>query len=110
MLNLIDQIIEIDKNARDQVASADEEARHILDDAAAKIQALQKEFDERVNKRLSIVNETYSRFADEEIGGILQKQEERVSALKNVMEENKTRYEKEILNRILGSCAEKTDF
>lgn len=102
MLNLIDQIIEIDKNAREQVAEANSEAHKILDDAAEKIRELKKEFDERANKRLSIVNDTYSGFADEEIEAILKTQNEQVAALKKVMEENKPRYEREILGKILG--------
>lgn len=105
MINLIDKIIEIDKDARGKVADAKNEASEILRDASAQVEALKNEYNDRIAKRLAIVNDTYSRFASDEINAILKKQAERIELLEDVMLKNKPRYEKEIISNILGTQA-----
>jgi len=102
MLNLIDQLIGIDKDARSQVERAENRAKEILEEAERDCGNLRSEYAGRAEKRLSIVEESYSKIAGEEISVILDRERKRAESLEKVMEQNKAAWEKEILSRIIG--------
>ncbi|MDR0222054.1 MAG: hypothetical protein LBI38_00750 [Oscillospiraceae bacterium] len=103
MRDLIERIIEIDKDGQKRVEDANEKAREILDGANAEKAEIEREYADRIDKRLKIVGESYARMADEDIGQILRRKAEREAMLDKAMEQNGARWEKEILERITGA-------
>ncbi|MCL1822584.1 MAG: hypothetical protein FWG44_00075 [Oscillospiraceae bacterium] len=101
MLNLIDSIINIDKNARLQLEQAKLLAREILESAEAECKKIEFEYTERADKRLSVVDETYSKIAQEDIEVIENREKEQIAKIEAVMAENRNAWKREISERIL---------
>jgi hypothetical protein len=102
MKSLVEQIIDIDKVAREAVIKASEDARASIVAANAKRDALVKEYDELAEKKLEAARRQNSKYAEEQISDIVRRQEEQINRLEHAMSENKKAWENEILNRIIG--------
>lgn len=105
MTNPIDQIIDIDKDACGRVEAAKQKARDILDDAEAKRRALTEEYNQRIAQRIAAVDESYARFADEDIAQVESRSEARIAGLRAVMEANADAWAEESMKNILGEWA-----
>lgn len=102
MLNLIDQIIEIDKDARNKVDTAHAEAASIINQGKKETQQIKSEYDERISTRLEKIEQDYNKIANGEIGLINAEKDKKIESLVAVMEEHRKTWEDEILLRITG--------
>ncbi len=102
MLSVIDEIIAIDKNAREQINEANTKAEVIRSDAKNLTEQIKLEYADRVKKRLDKVRESYTSFAEEEIAALRAKEAEAIKKVEVVMSDNCDRWNREIINRIIG--------
>jgi hypothetical protein len=102
MKSLVEQIIDIDKVAREAVIKAGEDARASIVAANAKRDALVKEYDELAEKRVEAARRQNIKYAEEQIAEIVKRQEEQINRLEHAMSENKKTWESEIIARIIG--------
>ncbi|MDR1754710.1 MAG: hypothetical protein LBR74_07390 [Eubacterium sp.] len=100
MFNLIDSIIELDKNARQKSESAQKQAEEIRESAAAQSEELEKEYKARISACLAEVERQSSIFSSEELGEIKNKEASEKESLIEIMDKNKSAWEKDILARI----------
>ena len=100
MLNLIDAIIEIDKEARLQVEQAREAAREVTEEAENECEKVRAWYDTRTQKRLLLVEDAYLKIAGEDTEIINKNEKERISVLEETMTKYKAEWKAEILNRI----------
>lgn len=102
MKNLIETILEIDKDGVKRVDDANAEAHAALDEANAKKAEMELRFNERISTRLKAVEESYARILSEDIAEIDKKRREREDMIDSVMREKGAKWEAEILERIIG--------
>jgi hypothetical protein len=102
MKTLVEQIIDIDKVAREAVIKASEDARASIVAANAERDALVREYDELAEKKLEAARRQNAKFAEEQIAEIIKRQEEQINRLERAMSENKKAWESEIITRIIG--------
>ena len=105
MLNIIDKIVEIDKQAAREIEEARAEAARITLEAEKKLSQLESDFAERAEKRLDIVRAEYNRFADDEIAESAAKFSAETARLTAVAGENGLKWQAEILSGVLGGYA-----
>ncbi|GHU45840.1 hypothetical protein FACS1894120_1480 [Clostridia bacterium] len=101
MVDVIGKIIDIDKNAKNEVSGAKAQARSILEDAAQRKADMKREYDERIRNRIEIVNLTFTKMADEEIIKAEKRHDERILKLDKAMEANRIHWQQDILDGIL---------
>jgi len=102
MGNVIEQIIEIDQNARQKLQDAMEQKSCILLQAHEDEEKIRDDFNERANKRLAIISETEKANADEKIEVIKTHTSEIIKNLNDTFEENHEKWESEIFNNIVN--------
>ena len=102
MVDVIGKIIDIDKNAKNEVNGARAQATRILEDAAQRKVDMKREYDERIRNRIQIVELTYTKMADEEISVVQKRRDERILGLDKAMETNRVRWQQDILDSILN--------
>jgi len=100
--NLIERILEIDKSGVKRVEDANAKARAILDEANEKKAEMERRFNERIQTRLSTVEEDCDKIAAEDIAEITLRKQKLEALIDSIMAEKGAEWEKEILDRIIG--------
>jgi vacuolar-type H+-ATPase subunit H len=102
MLNSIDEIIRIDKEAQQIVMDAQATAQAIIQDAYSKKVLNESETEKKASTRLEIVDRSYSDIANEDINRILQKRNEQIQKLDHTFLRYKDTWKQEVFNKIIN--------
>lgn len=100
--NIIEQIVEIDKNARNKLDKALEERENILNQAKAEKEEMRKNLNERTNARINKVTEEENKRLGEQKNGALEKRKDLISAIDKSFSEKRNVWVNEIFNRMIG--------
>lgn len=98
----IQTIVEMDKNARQKVSAAKEEAREILRNADEKQKTMVADYESRAEARLGKVEASYRGQAEEEISVIEADKKAAFERLDKKMADNRDKWKKEIFSAVTG--------
>ena len=102
MENIINHILEIDEKARKMIVDAQKQKQEILDKAHSSEAVVKKEWLDKAKIRLSNVEESKRAESDEKIFEIEAKKQKRIEKLDKTYNENHMKWEKEIIENIIG--------
>lgn len=100
MNSTIKTLILIDKNAREKVSNAKDEAQNIVEEANQERLRLQAEYDADARKRINEVRAAYADESKEKSTGLKVKRKVVLARLSSAMENNRDQWEEEIVGRI----------
>lgn len=98
----IRSIVEIDKNARKKLEEAKIKSNEMIQQSEREKEELLNNYRERAENRLSTVEKNLKDEADERISKIEAEKNGKIALLDKKMEENKSRWKKEIIAEIIG--------
>ncbi len=98
----IASIIEIDKKARQRLEQAKLEAQKIIDIANQRKVELEREYNRASDERLEKIGGEYRSKAEGSLSEIELRSNEKMDKLRQAMEQNRERWEKEIISEIIG--------
>ncbi len=102
MVNSIQEIIALDKSARERVAEARGEAEKITAEAAADMHRLEEQMDASAGLDAQRACDKIKADYDAEMARIEKESDEKCARLDRMMEENSEVWRKEIIDRILN--------
>lgn len=102
MENIINQILEIDKRAKERLEEAREQSRSILENAAKEREQVHENYLGRISRRLTIVEETEKKHALELMAQIDARRKCVVDGLDAAYAQDHGAWEQEILARLIG--------
>ena len=100
--NLIEQILNIDAGAQEQVSNAEATARSILKGAKKQCADIQEKYRLQSENRLLKFREESERFAADEVREIIREQDSKSRRLEEIAANCQIEWEKEILESVLG--------
>lgn len=98
----IASIIEIDKKARQRVEQAKLEAQEIIDNANERKAEIMREYNKASDEQLEKIGGEYQLKAEGSLSEIELRSNEKMDRLREAMEQNRQRWEDEIISRIIG--------
>lgn len=102
MDDIITQILDIDKKARDKLARAYEEKKQIIIDAEEEREKIKTELLERADHRLELVEAEEKKNADERLCELEKQTKEKIESLDKSFKDNREQWEKDIFNKIIA--------
>lgn len=100
MADIISQILDIDKNAREKVARAKEEKKQMLLDAEEERDKIKSQLVERAAHRLEVIEAQEAQRANEIEEELKASADEKIKTIDDRFEQNHEAWEKEIFERI----------
>lgn len=102
MENVINKILEIDKEACCRLESAKEKQKQILCDAKLEEARIKDDNIKKADDRVEKVDKYESEVSEEKIAVILDQKQQKLSKLQAIYDENHISWEQDILQRIVG--------
>ncbi|MDF2567334.1 MAG: hypothetical protein K0R90_790 [Oscillospiraceae bacterium] len=102
MINVINQIIEIDKLAQQRIADAHDQKTNIIKELEQQKKELHDEYEKTAKEKLQHVNEVEHAFAQEKIDVIVNSKQQTIDSLENNYDQNHLKWEQELYNKVLG--------
>ena len=102
MENVINKILQIDKEACQRVEQAKQEKIQILSEAKIEETRIKEEHIKRADDRIDKVDEHEKSLADEKITKIEAEKQQKLAALQTLYDQNHTIWEQDIYRRIVG--------
>lgn len=102
MENVINQILQIDKNACERLEQAKQEKSKILSEAKLEEIRIREADIKRADDRVEKIDEYEKSIADEKIAYIEAEKLKQMAALQGIYDENHLQWEREIFARIVG--------
>lgn len=102
MEKVVNEILEIDRRARERVAEAYQKKDCILLETGEEEQKIKDEYIRRADNRVCKVEMYEMENANKKIAVLEQKKAETISALKEQYEANHSKWENDIFNNIIG--------
>ena len=102
MENVINRILEIDKEARDRLDEAEKQKKQIFVEAKLEEAKIKEDHIKRADARILEVDATEKKFADEEMEKLEKVKLEQISKLDAIYEQNHISWEQDIFQRIVG--------
>ena len=100
MADIISQILDIDKNAREKVARAKEEKKQMLLDAEEEREKIKSQLVERATHRLELIETQEAQRAEQVASELKDAADEKIKLIDDRFEKNHEAWEKEIFERI----------
>ena len=102
MENVINRILEIDKDACEKLESAEKQKKQIISDAKSEEVKIRQEYLKNADIKITQVDEQEKQIADQKISKIEEEREKDLSRLQSIYEENHISWEQDIFQRIVG--------
>ncbi|MEG1942793.1 MAG: hypothetical protein RRY54_06840 [Angelakisella sp.] len=102
MNNILEQLVDTDKRARELVDNADEELELAVANIDREIDEFKKSYSERAKHRIGIVRDTESKASQEATGDISHRYEALMQNLETVYEDKHSGWEDELFARCVG--------
>lgn len=102
MTNVINQILEIDKQAKELLEQANQQCHTIKAKANEESELIQCNYMNRVSHRVEIIEQTEQKLADEKMASIEVKRQSVFQALDMAYTRDHEKWEQEIYARVLG--------
>ena len=102
MENVINRILEIDKDACVRLEQAEKQKKQILAETKIEEAKIKEDHIKRADVRIQKVEETEKKFAEEEMIKLEEKKQEQISKLNAIFEQNHISWEQDIFQRIVG--------
>ncbi|MDO5560247.1 MAG: hypothetical protein Q4F95_11680 [Oscillospiraceae bacterium] len=104
MENIVDKIIQIDRNADERLVEAQEQQKQILDDSETEIVKLKQKLSQEADKRINEVSDFHKKETSETVEKLNKKCEEELRMLDRAYELRHEEIEKSIFRSIAGEA------
>ncbi|MDR0821808.1 MAG: hypothetical protein LBN40_05045 [Oscillospiraceae bacterium] len=100
MPNVIEQIIEIDRSARGNVAAAHQKAHDIYEATRVEVEALARDYESQMNGRVTAIRVASRKNAEAEVSKLTVKRDESRAEVSQIFRDHRVKWEDEIFARI----------
>lgn len=102
MIELINAILELDKEAQNKLKSANDESIAIRNAAVIEEAKIRQDFTERITRRINKVRETEDEYLAQQMAELDEAKSKQLATLDSVFNSKLQLWEDEIFNRIVG--------
>ena len=100
--NIINRILEIDKQACERIESAEKQKKQIFSDAKVEEAQIRDEHLKKANIKIDEYDQQQKLIADEKIAKIEEEKLKKISDLQSIYDNNHSSWEQDIFQRIVG--------